>query len=98
MTDEVKKLTILALPSIEEIKEIKKEGRKVAIYGDWKWEDIRMDPQYHEYWKVVNYYVEKCDRIIIMNGHISHSLDKSEVGKILWSDGSKSYDLRMKLC
>lgn len=36
MTDEVKKLTILALPPIEEIKEIKKEGRKVAIYGDWK--------------------------------------------------------------
>ena len=55
MTDEVKKLTMIDLPSIEEIKEIKKEGRKVAIYGDLKWESIRMDPRYTEYWKVANY-------------------------------------------
>lgn len=97
MTDEIKKLNILVLPSIEEIKEIKKEGRKIAIYGDLKWESIRMDPRYTEYWKVVNYYIEKCDRIIIMNGFISHG-EPSMVGSILWSDGSKSSDLRMKLC
>ena len=97
MTDEVKKLTILALPPIEEIKEIKKEGKEVAIYGDWKWESIRMDPKYTEYWKVVNYYIESCDRIIIMNGFISHG-EPFMVGNILWSDGSKCYDLRMKLC
>lgn len=97
MIDEVEKLTICTMPSIEEIKEIKKEGRKVAIYGDWRWESIRMDPKYIDYWKVVNYYVEGCDRIIIMNGFISHG-KPSVVGSILWSDGSKSYDLRMKLC
>lgn len=48
MRTNIKHLTLNLLPSIEEIKEIKKE-RKVAIYGDLKWEDIRMDPQYYEY-------------------------------------------------
>ena len=86
MRTNIKHLTLNLLPSTEEIKEIKKE-RKVAIYGDLKWEDIRMDPQYYEYWKVVNYYVERCERIIIMNGFISHG-EPSMVGSILWSDGS----------
>lgn len=97
MRTNIKHLTLNLLPSIEEIKEIKKE-RKVAIYGDLKWEDIRMDPQYHEYWKVVNYYVERCERIIIMNGFISHSLDESSVGQILWSDGSYDKFLQEELC
>lgn len=96
MRTNIKHLTLNLLPSIEEIKEIKKE-RKVAIYGDLKWEDIRMDPQYHEYWKVVNYYVERCERIIIMNGFISHG-EPSIVGSILWSDGSRNKFLREELC
>jgi hypothetical protein len=96
MRTNIKHLTLNLLPSIEEIKEIKKE-RKVAIYGDLKWEDIRMDPQYHEYWKVVNYYVERCERIIIMNGFISHG-EPSMVGSILWSDGSRDKFLQEELC
>lgn len=96
MRTNIKHLTLNLLPSIEEIKEIKKE-RKVAIYGDLKWEDIRMDPQYYEYWKVVNYYVERCERIIIMNGFISHG-DPSMVGSILWSDGSYDKFLQEELC
>lgn len=96
MRTNIKHLTLNLLPSIEEIKEIKKE-RKVAIYGDLNWEDIRMDPQYHEYWKVVNYYVERCERIIIMNGFISHG-EPSMVGSILWSDGSRNKFLQEELC
>lgn len=96
MRTNIKHLTLNLLPSIEEIKEIKKE-RKVAIYGDLKWEDIRTDPQYHEYWKVVNYYVERCERIIIMNGFISHG-EPSMVGSILWSDGSYDKFLQEELC
>ena len=96
MRTNIKHLTLNLLPSIEEIKEIKKE-RKVAIYGDLNWEDIRMDPQYHEYWKVVNYYVERCERIIIMNGFISHG-EPSMVGSILWSDGSHDKFLQEELC
>ena len=96
MRTNIKHLTLNLLPSIEEIKEIKKE-RDVAIYGDLKWEDIRMDPQYHEYWKVVNYYVERCERIIIMNGFISHG-EPSMVGSILWSDGSYDKFLQEELC
>lgn len=96
MRTNIKHLTLNLLPSIEEIKEIKKE-RKVAIYGDLNWEDIRMDPQYHEYWKVVNYYVERCERIIIMNGFISHG-EPSMVGSILWSDGSRDKFLQEELC
>jgi hypothetical protein len=96
MRTNIKHLTLNLLPSIEEIKEIKKE-RKVAIYGDLKWEDIRMDPQYYEYWKVVNYYVERCERIIIMNGFISHG-EPSMVGSILWSDGSYDKFLQEELC
>ena len=96
MRTNIKHLTLNLLPSIEEIKEIKKE-RKVAIYGDLKWEDIRMDPQYHEYWKVVNYYVERCERIIIMNGFISHG-EPSMAGSILWSDGSHDKFLQEELC
>ena len=96
MRTNIKHLTLNLLPSIEEIKEIKKE-RKVAIYGDLKWEDIRMDTQYHEYWKVVNYYVERCERIIIMNGFISHG-EPSMVGSILWSDGSRNKFLQEELC
>ena len=56
-----------------------------------------MDPQYHEYWKVANYYVERCERIIIMNGFISHG-DPSMVGSILWSDGSYDKFLQEELC
>ena len=97
MKTNIKHLTLNLLPSIEEIKEIKKE-RKVAIYGDLKWEDIRMDSQYHKYWKVVNYYVERCERIIIMNGFISLSLDESSVGQILWSDGIYDKFLQEELC
>lgn len=96
MRTNIKHLTLNLLPSIEEIKEIKKE-RKVAIYGDLNWEDIRMDPQYHEYWKVVNYYVERCERIIIMNGFISHG-EPSMVDSILWSDGSRDKFLQEELC
>lgn len=96
MRTNIKHLTLNLLPSIEEIKEIKKE-RKVAIYGDLKWEDIRMDPQYYEYWKVVNYYVERCERIIIMNGFISHG-EPPMVGSILWSDGSRDKFLQEELC
>lgn len=96
MRTNIKHLTLNLLPSIEEIKEIKKE-REVAIYGDLKWEDIRMNPLYHEYWKVVNYYVERCERIIIMNGFISHG-DPSMVGSILWSDGSYDKFLQEELC
>lgn len=96
MRTNIKHLTLNLLPSIEEIKEIKKE-RKVAIYGDLKWEDIRMDSQYYEYWKVVNYYVERCERIIIMNGFISHG-EPSMVGSILWSDGSYDKFLQEELC
>lgn len=96
MRTNIKHLTLNLLPSIEEIKEIKKE-REVAIYGDLKWEDIRMDPQYHEYWKLVNYYVERCERIIIMNGFISHG-EPSMVGSILWSDGSYDKFLQEELC
>ena len=96
MRTNIKHLTLNLLPSIEEIEEIKKE-RKVAIYGDLKWEDIRMDPKYHEYWKVVNYYVERCERIIIMNGFISHG-EPSMVGSILWSDGSRDKFLQEELC
>ena len=97
MTNDVKKLTILSLPPIEEVREMVK-GRVVAIYGDDNWEDVRMDPRYTEYWKTVRYYVERCERIIIMNGYISHSLDKSEIGKILWSNGSYDNELRRLLC
>ena len=97
MRTNIKHLTLNCLPSIEEINEIKKE-RQVAIYGDLDWLDIRMDPKYTEYWKVVNYYVERCERIIIMNGYISHSLNESEIGQILWSDGSYDNELRMELC
>lgn len=96
MRTNIKHLTLNLLPSIEEIKEIKKE-RKVAIYGDLKWEDIRMDPQYHEYWKVVDYYVERCERIIIINGFIFHG-EPSMVGSILWSDGSYDKFLQEELC
>lgn len=84
-------LNLLSLPPIEDINVIKKE-RKIAIYGDERWEDIRMDPKYHEYWKVVNYYVERSNRIIIMNGYISHSLNPKEIGTILWSEGGQSWD------
>lgn len=80
------------LPPIEQIKEIKKVG-KAAIHGEEAWENIRMNPTYHDYWKVVDYYMERNSRIIVMNGHISHNHDPNMVGNILWSEGGDSWSL-----
>lgn len=73
------------LPSLQTIRDFRSTN-KIIIEGNKKWEDIRMDSQYHEYWKIVHYYIENNSRIIVIQAYISMSSDPKQVGSILWSD------------